>query len=106
MIDDEFNKECAEALEWTHEKSLSAYHAFHVPKYAFDAGVIDTWPLIERPSMMHFHDSYDWAMLLVAKVLEDVEMTAKLLNKYLWDLGRFLTLTPQQLSQSCLEVLD
>ena len=57
-------------------------------------------------SDLNFHDSYDWAMLLVAKVLEDVEMTAKLLNKYLWDLGRFLTLTPQQLSQSCLEVLD
>ena len=87
----EHNKKCAEALGWTHHRVQGS----------------EWWNTETKTHyVLFFHDSYDWAMLLVAKVLEDVEMTAKLLNKYLWDLGRFLTLTPQQISQSCLEVLD
>lgn len=59
MMDD-FNKRCAEALGWeSHIGTLYSreYLSFKTPLVG--------WCAVEG---MHFHDSYDWAMLLVKKL--------------------------------------
>jgi len=59
---------------------------------------------------MHFHDSYDWAMLLVAKCDElgvsRYDITLKMLKGYSESWPDLMFQTPQQISEACLSVLE
>ena len=60
-----FNCQCAKALEWEMHKVLDN-NWYSLPKgliIDFNAG----HAFKAQPKDMHFHDSYDWAMLLVKK---------------------------------------
>ena len=91
------NKQCAEALGW--EPDL--YY------YCKGGGVVYVNYLRADIGELHFHDSYDWAMLLVKKCLE----TRNTANALIWhreshELEPWLLLTPLQISTACLEVLN
>lgn len=49
---------------------------------------------------MHFHDSYDWAMLLVEKAKEKNLRDGEIMFMKLWDIP-----IPHQISQAALSVL-
>lgn len=95
----ELNKSCAEAMGWRQHGQ-----SFHVPD-----GTLDKFHenLYMRISDMHFHDSYDWAMLLVKLVTYKVdhgELPA-LTKDSILTLPYYWCHSAEDLSQACLEVL-
>lgn len=89
----EHNKKCVEALgcyvgkdgglsdvpiEWYEKHNVTFFHV----------------------SDLHFHDSYDWAMLLVHSMDDEHRWLVSTLLGVKW-----YQATPQQISQACLEVL-
>ena len=54
---------------------------------------------------MHFHDSFDWAWLLVEEVMKDQDKRWDLLASYDQNVESLLLSTPLQISQACLSVL-
>lgn len=101
---DRFHRTCAELLD---AKDIGGY------RYEFPEGLFgDRVHYIDE---MHFHDSYDWAMLLVKEADKrggfyfiniNTRLNA-LIRPYGNDGGQIKTLllTPKQISQACLEVL-
>lgn len=101
MSNDDFNKACAGALGWESFNSRQGI-AYALPES------IRVYMRFSDGSDMHFHDSYDWAMLLVAK-LTDIQL-AQLIDRLgiiMQEprLSHVFKATPLQISQACLEVL-
>jgi len=109
MDNQDFNKRCAVVLKWPEVPTMP--NCFHVPK-EFNTSVTND---IMPARTMHFHDSYDWAMLLVKEVVKagfDYDL-------YYHDNCGYLTigdnrqvtsiesmLTPLQISTAALSVLE
>ena len=101
------NKDAAEALAWEFHKVPSKY--LNKSYYAIPKELHDKFKLLfVAVEDMHFHDSYDWVMLLVHhlannyrgdKVLEDV-----LRKKNEYHDAEWWDATPLQITQACLEV--
>lgn len=102
----DFNKRCAEALGWTPEELGNGDMVYWQPLKSSDEA--------HEIKLMHFHDSYDWAMLLVKEchrsklyhkvkeVLKAQDRECGSFNTFSWFVGA----TPQQISQAALEVLE
>lgn len=99
----EINNKAARQLEWE-EELQGKYESMWWPPMT--TNVI----LNERPTKyfllrdMHFHDSYDWAFLLVKKAhLIAMDLTETLHDMFdvYWEEA-----TPLQITQACLEVLE
>lgn len=93
-IMDELNKQCAEFLKWRQYGQ-----SFHIPD-----GTLDKFHqnLYMRISDMHFHDSYDWAYLLLKLCIKkDCIWALSGIYDPLW----LAEATPKEISQACLEVL-
>lgn len=114
MNDDEFNKNCAEALGCLVDDDLDmiTFLPSAQPCLEIFCSIEDRGNIFVRD--MRFHDSYDWAMLLVKHIvkskalefrmdaLDDIEHELLCLfgnSHSLWS-------SPQQISQACLEVLN
>ena len=97
-----FNRECAEALNPNHSIGINVYTF----KYLLPPDNQCSFYLKD----MHFHDSYDWAMLLVKECFNKLKKK-KASDKFVIMLivghleTHFLLATPHQISQACLEVL-
>ena len=109
----EFNKRCAEALGWEHLETEERY--LPTEKHASILGLWFPYNMGEDVGVekvflddMHFHDSYDWAMLLVRNLLpNDQEADRCVIYDIVnWFDVHFLLATPQQISQAALEVLE
>lgn len=97
----EFNKECAEYLGWESKNRHSEYLLCGKEHIDFLSGNV-AWI-----KDMHFHDSYDWAYLLVHLICKKgingrIVIANSLFHKFSCD---WTSATPQQISQACLEVL-
>jgi len=104
---DEFNKRCAEVLGWKHEGNncftLIDEHR-HLIRNIYDNGFYTS-------TDMHFHDSYDWAMLLVKEIVRTIKPKkgySVMASWYAAVSGDFdwWDLTPHQIAQAALEVLE
>jgi len=75
MNKDELNRGCAEALGWKCQFDHIRDHKrmyYEIPKEAHIAIMYQShsYMLSAELDKMHFHDSYDWAMLMVKKAHE------------------------------------
>ena len=104
MSDNEFSKRCAVALRWQ-----KCNDTMFVQPESMKDRWLDKYGYITT-DWMHFHDSYDWAMLLVAKCDElgvsRYDITLKMLKGYSESWPDLMFQTPQQISEACLEVLN
>ena len=92
------NKGAAEALGWDSNDDCTVYYRDHDLVMQL-GGNYNT--IVED---MHFHDSYDWAMLLVHRLSEIQRRHLKLKLHYLKVC--MMTASALQITKACFEVLN
>lgn len=110
-MSEKFNKRCALVLKWEYEYRTDIGEIFIVKKEEH----LQWFTRNARTSFggfrisccnLRFHDSYDWAMLLVKKAAEKDWCKLADHHEIVNDLFMFVHSTPQQISQAALEVLE
>ncbi len=100
---DEFNKRCAEVLGWKrYDEQWYVPNREHCNTLNVNMDGLSIFD-------MHFHDSYDWAMLLVKKLMADNPPNKLVGNAKLMEFlecCEWYYATPHQIAQEALEVLE
>tara|TARA_R100001244_G_C5140946_1_gene127885 strand:+ start:322 stop:744 length:423 start_codon:yes stop_codon:yes gene_type:complete len=112
VSEDDINKQCAEALGW--EKRYVEFEIHEIANNHYTYKPDNSFSFDWKPvSTMHFHDSFDWAMLLVKHMVKSKELhlRSEALDDIEHELACLFGIThtiwasPLQISTACLSVL-
>lgn len=109
----DFNKRCAEVLGWKRYKAFTEYRT-HIHNLSYWTITVPEHTQVLKTGVIEeirlsFHDSYDWAMLLVSKLMADYPPNEIVKNPKLLEFlecFEWYYSTPHQIAQAALEVLE